>query len=296
MYTGCIYRHWIINDKGEEKSYIGKHAGDNPAKGRWCSGKGYLKKGGKHKFARAIKKYGWDNFSHEIIGWCEAEDIDELNFMLSEWEKYFIYKYNSYCNGYNSTLGGEGTVGLIMTPEHRKHISEAKKGKVAYYPTEEQRKAKSVMFSGAKHPMYGKHWDEEHRANQSIKMKGKMVGEKHPQYGKPRTDETKKKISEKVSGEKHPLYGTERPEETRRKIGDSRKGKGCGDEHPLSKKVVCLETNEVFNTIKEANKKYKCNLGGKFKEPNKIVRSGKHPDTGEKLSWMLYKDWLGLQK
>lgn len=292
MYIGCIYRHWIVNDMGILKSYIGKHAGDDPAKHRWCNGKGYLKKGGKHKFARAIKKYGWENFSHEIIGWCEAESVDELNYMLSEWECYYIEKYDSYYNGYNSTFGGEGLKGLIRTPEHCKHLSEAKKGKVPYYPTDEQRKIRSENFKGDKNPMYGTHWDDEHRENQSKKMKGKMAGEKHPQYGKPRSDETKAKISEGVKGEKHPLYGTKRSGETRKRIGDSRRGKRCGCEHPTAKKIICIETKEVFDTQTDAYNKYKCNLAGKFKEPNKIVRSSKHPETGEPLHWMLYSDWL----
>lgn len=111
-YVGCIYKHWIINDKGKEKSYIGKHAGTKPSRDRWgVQGNRYAPDKGKNpsKFYSAICKHGWDSFHHEIIGWCEAENEDELNYMLNEWERYYIWKYDSYHNGYNGTLGGDGT-------------------------------------------------------------------------------------------------------------------------------------------------------------------------------------------
>ena len=48
---------------------------------------------------RAFKKYGIENFSFEKIEQVNDEDLDER-------EKYWIAYYNSYENGYNSTLGG----------------------------------------------------------------------------------------------------------------------------------------------------------------------------------------------
>lgn len=49
----------------------------------------------------AFRKYGVDKFQIEVIEECP----NELRF---EREKYWIAYYNSYYNGYNSTLGGEG--------------------------------------------------------------------------------------------------------------------------------------------------------------------------------------------
>ena len=57
-----------------------------------------------YKFGRAISKYGWDCFDHEII--TEAATLDEAN----ELEKYYISFYDSYRNGYNMTLGGRGVI------------------------------------------------------------------------------------------------------------------------------------------------------------------------------------------
>jgi uncharacterized protein YktA (UPF0223 family) len=69
---------------------------------RWRkNGRGY-KTGSQKKFERAIIKYGWDNFNHEIL--CECSTLEEAK----ELEIFFIKKYDSYYNGYNSTLGGDG--------------------------------------------------------------------------------------------------------------------------------------------------------------------------------------------
>ena len=53
---------------------------------------------------RAIRKYGWDAFTVEVI----EENITNEN--LNEREKYWIEYYNSYENGYNMNRGGEGRV------------------------------------------------------------------------------------------------------------------------------------------------------------------------------------------
>ena len=51
-----------------------------------------------------MRKYGVDNFHIEIIKQCPRE---ELNY----YEKYYIEKYNTFApNGYNATLGGDGTL------------------------------------------------------------------------------------------------------------------------------------------------------------------------------------------
>ena len=56
---------------------------------------------------RAFNKYGFANFSFEII-YCSLDREHTLTIM----EPLFIKEYNSKAGGYNQTLGGEGTVGL----------------------------------------------------------------------------------------------------------------------------------------------------------------------------------------
>lgn len=48
-----------------------------------------------------MNKYGCDNFHIELVEECPIES-------LSEREIYWIDFYNSYKNGYNATLGGDG--------------------------------------------------------------------------------------------------------------------------------------------------------------------------------------------
>ena len=56
-----------------------------------------------YHFHNAIRKYGAEDFTYEII----EDDIESIQ-TLNEREKYWIAYYDSYYNGYNSTLGGEG--------------------------------------------------------------------------------------------------------------------------------------------------------------------------------------------
>ena len=49
---------------------------------------------------KAMRKYGIKNFTFEIIEKCNEE-------LLNQKEQYWIAYYDSYYNGYNSTLGGD---------------------------------------------------------------------------------------------------------------------------------------------------------------------------------------------
>jgi hypothetical protein len=58
-------------------------------------------------FYNALRKYGSENFTWEVIDECESKS--ELN----HWETYYINYYRTYVgfpdrNGYNMTLGGDG--------------------------------------------------------------------------------------------------------------------------------------------------------------------------------------------
>lgn len=95
-----VYRHFC---KCSGKSYIGFSSSPNV---RWsahvsearCSRSATYKT----KFKKAIRKYGPEAFEHEILsGFISKEDA-------STQERNFIEKYDTYKNGYNSTIGGEG--------------------------------------------------------------------------------------------------------------------------------------------------------------------------------------------
>lgn len=76
---------------------------------------------------RAFKKYGIESFEltilqlfHDSLGWRTKVQLDEL-------EKKYIQEYDSFNNGYNSTLGGDGGVlGYIHTEETKEHLREVR--------------------------------------------------------------------------------------------------------------------------------------------------------------------------
>ena len=63
----------------------------------------------------AIKKYGWENFSFEVV--YQSKDRYHTQ---NEMEKYFIEQYDSFHEGYNLTLGGEGTFGKKQSELNKK--------------------------------------------------------------------------------------------------------------------------------------------------------------------------------
>lgn len=109
-----VYRHIAPNGK----CYVGISSN---IKKRWENkGYGYSTQ---IKFYRAIKKYGWDNFIYEII-------LTDLSLEEAyKWEKYYILKYNSVINGYNSDYGGAGAEGHTVSLESRQKMREKALGR-----------------------------------------------------------------------------------------------------------------------------------------------------------------------
>lgn len=97
---GCIY---IIKNIINDKVYIGQTS--IGVANRW---KQHIKpsniKKNNYALYRAMTKYGVENFYYEILE--DGIPIDKLD----EKEIYYIQKYDSYKNGYNSTKGGDGRV------------------------------------------------------------------------------------------------------------------------------------------------------------------------------------------
>lgn len=60
----------------------------------------------KTKFGLAINKYGFENFEYRVLIRISSTDKDFLHSLLDKFEIMFISIYDSYKNGYNSTLGG----------------------------------------------------------------------------------------------------------------------------------------------------------------------------------------------
>ncbi len=136
---------------------------------------------------RAIRKYGWENFTYEVI--YESDDVEHT---LNTMESIFIEEYSTYKKGYNATKGGEGVVGLQLFGEKnsfygKKHSDETKK-KIG--------ESSSKRNKGKLNPMYGKtHTKETKDKLKLAKSKLNLFGEGNNFYGKTHTDETKEKLS-----------------------------------------------------------------------------------------------------
>ena len=59
-----------------------------------------------HPFYRAVQKYGWKNFSYEVLVKFECNNRQTITKILDHFEIFYIAKYNSYKCGYNQTPGG----------------------------------------------------------------------------------------------------------------------------------------------------------------------------------------------
>lgn len=96
---------------------------------------------------RAMRKYGFENFKIEKL-FDEECTIEELQ----QKEIYFISLYDTFNNGYNSTLGGEATLGFRFTDEQKKKLSERSK---RCWSNEEYKRKVSERMSGKGNHMYG---------------------------------------------------------------------------------------------------------------------------------------------
>ena len=263
---GIIY---LIKNKVNGKCYVGQTQKEKGFDYRYyCSGEGIERVYNYHKslrehnrsynehLLRSIEKYGFKAF--EVIKYLDyAFSLKELNIK----EKVYIQLYDSFKNGYNETLGGEGTEGRPHSEETRQKISEARKGK---HHSEETRQKISEANKGDNHPMYGKYHTEETKQKMSKIKKGEnnpMHGNHHSEEvkqkiregnkGKHLSNEAKQKISEAKKGENNPMYGNHHSEEAKQKISEARKGKYIGENHPRAKAVYCYELDEIRLCAKE---------------------------------------------
>lgn len=112
---------YMLTSKTTGKSYIGKT--EKSVDVRLSQHKYACSKGSNYHFHRALRKYGIDDFELTLL---EDKIIDSR--YLSELERYYIKKYNTFHNGYNSTLGGDGTSGRNVSEETIEKLRKAGAG------------------------------------------------------------------------------------------------------------------------------------------------------------------------
>lgn len=129
---GIIYKYTSPSNK----SYIGQTIHEQIRQSRH---KHAAKTGATNTFYKAIRKYGWDKFTYEVLFTIDNDDKTRVKQKLDYMERYYIRKFDSYNNGYNMTEGGEGGSGL-HTDEFKQMMSERMKlNNPAFHMTDEWR-------------------------------------------------------------------------------------------------------------------------------------------------------------
>ena len=118
---GIIYK-WTCSKSG--KSYIGQTINEKKRENEFFNKNEYYT-GKNSKIDKARNKYGLSNdiWSKEVLKklWCKEGKEKELLERLNYWEKYYIEKYDTFNNGYNSTNGGDKP---IISEEIKKILNE----------------------------------------------------------------------------------------------------------------------------------------------------------------------------
>lgn len=226
-----VYKHTSPSNK----IYIGITCQDIDR--RWRNGNGY--KSQKY-FYRAIEKYGWDNFKHEIL----YENLEKEQAKILEMSLIYYYDSTNPSFGYNLTKGGEGHNGYSPSKETRKKLSEVHKGK------EPWNKGKTNIFSDETRRKISENNKNRHLSDESKKK----ISEANK--GSKRTEEEKKKISEKAivrykNKENNPMYGKHHSEEAKKKMSEAHKGKNVGKNNGKAKAVICITTMTIFVCISQ---------------------------------------------
>lgn len=201
---GKIYR---ITNNINKKVYIGMTI--RPIGIRWSQHL-YSSKNSECYLYRSMRKYGIDNFEIKTL-------LDEIKSFskLKELEKQYIKKYNSFEDGYNLTLGGEGMLGYKHTEDHKKYISEVLTG-LKRTPKQNERNRQAGL--GVK------------QSKETIEKRMKYV------RGVPKSESHRRKLAKILDENRFIAYGKEHP-------------------RSVAIAQIDIKTNEViefFDTIAEA--------------------------------------------
>lgn len=222
MIEGVVYRY--VSPDG--KSYVGQTTNEHRRKLEFKrQGKHYTSK----SLTEAIHKFGLENFVYEVLYRQQYETKEEAQADLWLKETFFIEYFDSYNNGYNNTLGGNGTKGHKVSKEQ---VEKQRLWLIEYYKTHPN------PFKGKKHSVEAKK-----KLSEYAKLR---TGEKGSFYGKKHTDKAKKAMSACAklrTGEKNHFFGKVHNEFTKRKISEA---------NSVPVLQIDAKTNEVIRAFSSA--------------------------------------------
>lgn len=294
----------MIRNLANGKVYIGQ---SQSVKRRVLNHKNYLAQGIHRNIhlQRAYDKYGVENFKYSVVEYCDIS-------MLNEREIFWIEHYNSFHNGYNLTLGGSGSRGYT--------VSDKTKAKMA---------ASRRDFSGELNPMYGKSWkdytDEEmikkHSENISrallqlprehvfclntgieytsvrdaAQKTGLTVGAIGNSCRKGASCNPVPPSTERLNFAYHRNYVLMSDTEIRQRISDSQHYLQ-NKNNPKAKKVVNLNTGEVFLSLLSGAEKYHIESSSISSCLAGIRCSAGKDESGIPIVWALYDDYIKMTR
>lgn len=214
----------------------------------------------------AWNKYGEKNFKFSIIEHCPIDIIDDR-------EIFWINFYKKKCGVYN--IEGGGNYRKIITSETKKRLSEA--GKAAY---------KNPKILAKRREQWRKARGKHHHNNKPVIC----LNDNKIFYSITAAAEYYNihicSISDSLRGRKPYTFSNDR--KTRLEFEYYEEGKEYAPKHHINghcKQVICITTNEIFESITSASRKYNIpttNISKVCKGQRKYA--GKLED-GTKLTW-----------
>lgn len=219
----------------------------------------------------AMNKYGIEHFHVSLV-----EETDQPE----EREKYWIEYYQSFKNGYNATVGGDGQPYVdyqAICDLYQQGLYQTEIQKFLHYDLTTIRKALDMYnVSKEERVLRGKNYSQ-----RSVIMRDKNTKEILHYFSS---------IQEAANFINKPTTHIKDVCHNRRKTAYGYIWEFADNKNSLSnknKRIRCVETNEIFNSSAHVNKKYpninsnsvrRCCTGAQ-------KSAGKHPETGEKLHW-----------
>lgn len=190
---GFIY---LTTNNINNKKYIGQRKIQNNIEDETYLGSGIALK-------EAIKKYGKDNFSREIIAYANTKDeLDNL-------EEYYIafYKATTSNDYYNIHAGGKGGSKFAGWSEERLN---------------EYKRLKSQLTKGENNPRYGIACSDETKERISqARLNSKSTAFQSKEF--------LRRMSQVTSGENNGMFGKKHTKESKLKMSQNSKGKNLGN-------------------------------------------------------------------
>lgn len=236
------YSVYIHTNKANGMKYVGITQ-QEPEK-RWLLGYGYQKQ---EHFYRAIKKYGWDGFAHEVV----ATGLTPEEAAAEEQRLIELYDTRNNKKGYNKSIGGSAGAAGVEKSELARRLASERFKKLWADPEFCKRHQERIAILSKQ---------DDIRQKISAASKGRKLSE-----------ETKAKISANRKGK-----GTQkRSAETIAKM----KAAHAGGSEKVA--VICIESGEIYDCINDAAR----GTGINKKQISNCCRGMKHYNTAGGYHW-----------